>query len=326
MKYAYKVLSLFLALALAVVSGESNAQTYPNKPIKLVVGFGPGGGTDILGRLVAPQLSERLGVAVTVENRPGANSNIGTDYVAKSAPDGYTLLVGGSASMALSSGLYERLPFDPLKDFIPIAQIVAGDTLVLAVHPSVPANSVKELIAYAKANPGKVFYGSGAPPFQIAAEYFNKLAGVNITHVPFKGAAGAVAATVAGETQMTVVSIASGLSQFKAGKLRMLAVTGFKRDHVLPDVPTMKEAGLAENFEVPMWTGLFAPAGTPAPIVDKLSSQMALILQSDLTKSRFATMGYESLPLTRAEFTKLQKDDIERWTKVVRDDLRIRIE
>ena len=326
MKYAYKVLSLFLALALAVVSGESNAQTYPNKPIKLVVGFGPGGGTDILGRLVAPQLSERLGVAVTVENRPGANSNIGTDYVAKSAPDGYTLLVGGSASMALSSGLYERLPFDPLKDFIPIAQIVAGDTLVLAVHPSVPANSVKELVAYAKANPGKVFYGSGAPPFQIAAEYFNKLAGVNITHVPFKGAAGAVAATVAGETQMTVVSIASGLSQFKAGKLRMLAVTGFKRDHVLPDVPTMKEAGLAENFEVPMWTGLFAPAGTPAPIVDKLSSQMALILQSDLTKSRFATMGYESLPLTRAEFTKLQKDDIGKWTKVVRDDLRIRIE
>lgn len=326
MRYAYKVLSLFLACALAVASGESSAQSYPNKPIKLVVGFGPGGGTDILGRLVAPQLSERLGVAVTVENRPGANSNIGTDYVAKAAPDGYTLLVGGSASMALSSGLYERLPFDPLKDFIPIAQIVAGDTLVLAVHPSVPANSVKELIAYAKANPGKVFYGSGAPPFQIAAEYFNKLAGVNITHVPFKGAAGAVAATVGGETQMTVVSIASGLSQFKAGKLRMLAVTGFKRDHVLPDVPTMKEAGLAENFEVPMWTGLFAPAGTPAPIVDKLSSQMALILQSDLTKSRFATMGYESRPLTRAEFTKLQKDDIEKWTKLVRDDLRIRIE
>ena len=291
MKYAYKVLGLFLAFALAVVSGESGAQTYPNRPIKLVVGFGPGGGTDILGRLVAPQLSERMGVPVTVENRPGANSNIGTDYVAKATPDGYTLLVGGSASMALSSGLYERLPFDPLKDFIPIAQIVAGDTLVLAVHPSVPANSVRELIAYAKANPGKVFYGSGAPPFQIAAEYFNKLAGVNITHVPFKGAAGAVAATVGGETQMTVVSIASGLSQFKAGKLRMLAVTGFKRDHVLPDVPTMKEAGLAENFEVPMWTGLFAPAGTPAPIVDKLSSQMALILQSDLTKSRFAIDG-----------------------------------
>jgi len=315
-----------MAFALALIAGTSSAQSYPNRPIKLVVGFGPGGGTDILGRLVAPQLSERLGVAVTVENRPGANSNIGTDYVAKSTPDGYTLLVGGSASMALSSGLYERLPFDPLKDFIPIAQIVAGDALVLAVHPSVPAKSVKDLIAYAKANPGKVFYGSGAPPFQIAAEYFNKLAGVTMTHVPFKGAAGAVAATVAGDTQVTVVSIASGLAQFKAGKLRMLAVTGFKRDHVLPDVPTMKEAGLTENFEVPMWTGLFAPAGTPAPIVDKLSSQMALILKSDLTKTRLASMGYESRPLTRAEFTKLQKDDIEKWTKVVRDDLRIRLE
>ena len=326
MRNAYKVLGLFLACALAVASGESGAQSYPNKPIKLVVGFGPGGGTDILGRLVGQQLGERLNVPVTVENRPGANSNIGTDYVAKSTPDGYTLLVGGSASMALASGLHERLPFDPVKDFIPIAQIVAGDALVLAVHPSFPANSVKELIAFAKANPGKVFYGSGAPPFQIAAEYFNKLAGVNMTHVPFKGAAGAVAATVGGQTQVTVVSIASGLSQFKAGKLRMLAVTGFKRDHVLPDVPTMKEAGLAENFEVPMWTGLFAPAGTPTPIIDKLSNEMSAVLKSDLTTTRFASMGYESRPLTRAEFTRLQKDDIEKWTKVIRDDLRIRLE
>ena len=326
MRNAYKVLGLFLAFALAVAAGDSNAQSYPSKPIKLVVGFGPGGGTDILGRLVGQQLGERLGVAVTVENRPGANSNIGTDYVAKAAPDGYTLLVGGSASMALASGLHERLPFDPVKDFIPIAQIVAGDALVLAVHPSFPANSVKELIAYAKANPGKVFYGSGAPPFQIAAEYFNKLAGVNMTHVPFKGAAGAVAATVGGQTQVTVVSIASGLTQFKAGKLRMLAVTGFKRDHVLPDVPTMKEAGLAENFEVPMWTGLFAPAGTPTPIIDKLSNEMSAVLTSDLTKTRFASMGYESRPLTRAEFANLQKDDIEKWTKVIRDDLRIRVE
>ena len=323
---AYKVLGLFLACMLAAASGESSAQSYPNKPIKLVVGFGPGGGTDILGRLVAQQLTERLNVPVTVENRPGANSNIGTDYVAKAAPDGYTLLVGGSASMALASGLHQRLPFDPVKDFIPIAQIVAGDALVLAVHPSVPANSVKELIAYAKANPGKVFYGSGAPPFQIAAEYFNKLAGVKMTHVPFKGAAGAVAATVGGQTQVTVVSIASGLSQFKAGKLRMLAVTGFKRDHVLPDVPTMKEAGLAENFEVPMWTGLFAPAGTPTPIIDKLSNEMSAVLKSDLTTTRFASMGYESRPLTRAEFTKLQREDIEKWTKVIRDDLRIQLE
>lgn len=325
MKHACKALGLFLAFALAVASGESSAQSYPSKPIKLVVGFGPGGGTDILGRLVAQQLSERLNVPVTVENRPGANSNIGTDFVAKAAPDGYTLLVGGSASMALSSGLYERLPFDPIKDFVPIAQIVAGDALVFAVHPSVPANSIKELIAYAKANPGKIFYASGAAPFQVAGEYFNKLAGVNIIHVPFKGAAGAVAATVGGETQMTVVSIASGLGQFKSGKLRTLAVTGFKRDHVLPDVPTMKEAGL-ENFEVPMWTGLFAPAATPAPIVDKLSDQMSVILNSDFTKKRFDSMGYESRPLTRAEFAKVQKDDIERWTKVIRDDLRIHIE
>jgi len=325
MNTACKVLGLFLAFALAAASSGSGAQSYPDKPIKLVVGFGPGGGTDILGRLVAQQLSERLKVPVTVENRPGANSNIGTDYVAKSAPDGYTLLVGGSASMALSSGLYQRLPFDPLKDFVPIAQIVSGDALVFAVHPSVPANSIKELIAFAKANPGKIFYASGAAPFQVAGEYFNKLAGVNITHVPFKGAAGAVAATVGGQTQMTVVSIASGLGQIKAGKLRALAVTGFKRDHVLPDLPTMKEAGL-ENFEVPMWTGLFAPAATPAPVVDKLAKEMSVVLKSDLVRKRFDSLGYESLAMTPAEFAKAQQDDIEKWTRVIRDELRIRIE
>ncbi len=324
-KSGYKALGLFMALALVLASGASNAQGYPNKPIKLVVGFGPGGGTDILARLVAQQLSERLRVPVMVENRPGANANIGTDYVAKVAPDGYTLLVAGSATMALGSGLYERLPFDPLKDFVPIAQIVAGDTLVFAVYPSLPANSIKELIAYAKTRPARVFYASGAAPHQVAGEYFNKLAGVNIVHVPFKGSAGAVVATVGGQTQMVVVSIAVGLGQIKSGKIRPLAVTGFKRDRVLPDIPTMKEAGL-EDFEVPMWTGLFAPAAIPTPIADKLANEMSVLLKSDFVQKRFESLGYESRAMTRAEFAKAQKEDIDKWTKVIREDLRIRLE
>ncbi len=325
MKTAFRVVGLLLASALALASGASNAQGYPNKPIKLVVGFAPGGGTDILGRIVAQKLPERVGVPVTVDNKPGAGGNIGMDYVAKSAPDGYTLLVGGSASMVLIAGLYDRLPFDPLRDFSPIVQLTAGDALVFAVHPSVPANSIKELIALAKTKPGQLFYASGAAPFQIAGEFFNQLAGVKITHVGFKGAAGAVAAAVGGQTQLIVVSIASGLGQIKSGKLRPLAVTGYKRDHVLPELPTMKEAGL-ENFEVPMWTGLFAPAGTPAPIIDKLYNEISVIFKSDFVKERLASMGYEPGALTPAEFAKLQKAELEKWTKVIREDLRIRYE
>lgn len=325
MKTASKAVGLLMAFAFALAAGTSSAQGYPNRPIKLVVGFGPGGGTDILARLVAPQLSERLSVPVMVENRPGANANIATDYVAKSVPDGYTLLVAGSASMVLSAGLYERLPFDPLNDFSPIAQIVAGDPLAFAVHPSVPANSIKELIAYVKARPGKVFYASGAAPHQVAGEYFNKLAGVNIVHVPFKGSAGAVAATGGGQTEMVVVSIAVGLGQIKSGKIRPLAITGFKRDRVRPDIPTLKEAGL-DNFEVPMWTGLFAPAATPAPIADKLADEMSALLKSDFVQKRFESLGYESRAMTRTEFAKAQKDDIEKWTRVIREELRIRLE
>lgn len=323
MRTAYKALGFFMAFAVALAAGPTSAQSYPARPIKLVVGFGPGGGTDILGRLVAQKLAERLGVAVTVENRPGANSNIGTDYVAKSAPDGYTLLVGGSASMALSPGLYQNLPFDAVKDFAPIAQIVTGDTLVIAVNPSLPIKTIKELVAHAKANPGKVFYSSGAAPFQVAAEFFNRTAGIKMTHVPFKGSAGALTATVAGETQAVVVSVAAAKGQLKSGKIRALAIIGFKPDPAYPDVPTLKQAGL-ESFEVPFWTGLFAPAATPAPIIDRLYKEMAVILKSDFIKERFASMGYEAGDVTPAEFRKLQARDVEQWTKIIRQDLGIK--
>ncbi len=314
--------ALCLLFAFALVSA-AYAQNYPTKPIKLVVGFGPGGGTDILGRLVAQKLAERLGVAVTVENRPGANSNIGTDYVAKAAPDGYTLLVGGSASMALSPGLYENLPFDVLKDFAPIAEIVTGDTLVIAVNPSLPIKTIKELVAYAKANPGKTFYASGAAPFQVAGEFFNKVAGIKMTHVPFKGSAGALTATVGGETQAVVVSVAAAKGQLKSGKIRPLAIIGFKPDHDYPNVPTLKQAGL-ESFEVPFWTGLFAPAATPAPIIDRLAKEMSAILKSSFIKERFDSMGYEAGDVTPAEFKKLQQRDVEFWTKVIRHELHIK--
>ncbi|MBI2317936.1 MAG: tripartite tricarboxylate transporter substrate binding protein [Betaproteobacteria bacterium] len=324
-KTAYKALGLLAAFVLCLGSGTSSAQGFPNKPIKLVVGFAPGGGTDIRGRIIAQKLPERLGVPVTVDNRPGANGNIASEQVAKSAADGYTLLVGGSATMVLSAGLYERLPFDPLKDFVPVAQIVAGDPVLIAVNPSLPANSIKELIALAKSKPGQLFYASGAAPFQVAGELFNKQAGTNIVHVPFKGAAGAVTATVGGQTQVIIVSIASGLSQFQSGKLRPLAVTGSKRDRLFPHVPTLKEAGL-EDVEVVFWTGLFAPAATPAPIIDKLYNEVSAVLKSDFVKERFESLGYEAGNLTPAEFRRVQQKEIEYWTKVIRQDLRIRLE
>lgn len=325
MKTVYRVSVLLFSLAMALTWNGAIAQDYPTRVIRLIVGFGPGGGTDILGRIVAQGLTERLNVPVTVENKPGANSNIGTDYVAKSSPDGYTLCVCASASMVHSAGLYDRLPFDPLKDFAPIAMIVSGDTIVFAVNSSLPIHSINDLIAYAKARPGNVFFSSGAAPFQVAGEYLNKLAGMKITHVPFKGSAGAVTAAVSGQTQMVVVSVAAGLGQFKSGKLRPLAVTGFKRDHVLSDLPTMKEVGL-ENFEVPMWTGLFAPVATPPGIIDKLARETAAVLNSDAAKKRLDQLGYEVGHLTPAEFAKQQHEETSKWGKIIRDELHIRLE
>ena len=316
MKLACSSSVLFLALGFALACGDSTAQGYPSRPIKLVVGYQPGGGTDAIARIVAQKLAERLGQQAIVENRPGANATMGVAYAAKAEPDGYTLLVGASGEMVYAPGLYERLPYDTAKDFVPVIQL-STNPLLFAAHPSVPVTSVRELIALAKSKPGELFYGSGAAPFQAAGELFKKQAGVNIVNVPYKGAAPSVTAAVAGEVQLLVVGVSS-LPLLRAGKLRGLAVTTPNRFALLPDMPTMSEAGLP-GFEVVPWTGMFAPAGTPRTLVDKLNGEMAAIVKLEDVKERFGALGVSAEGLPLPEFNALIKADLAKWPKLLRE-------
>ena len=316
MKTASKLHILLLVSPLFFACGESAAQSYPSRPIKMVVGYQPGGGTDSLARIVGQKLGERLGQQVVVENRPGASATIGVAYVAKAEPDGYTLLVGASGEMVYAPGLYEKLPYDTAKDFIPIVQL-SINPLIFAAHPSLPVTSIRELIALAKANPGALFYGSGAAPFQAVGELFKKQAEVNIVNVPYKGAAPSVTAAVSGEVSLLVAGL-STLPLLRSGKLRALAVTSPKRYALLPEVPTMAEAGLP-GFEVVPWTGMFAPAGTPRAIVEKLSSEMMTIVRLDDVKKRFTALGVSGEGLPLPEFVALIKADLAKWPRVLRE-------
>jgi len=315
MKTACKVLGLLLVSALALASGASSAQGYPSKPIRFVTGNQAGGGTDTLARSIGPKLAERLGQQVLVENRPGADGVIATEYVAKSAPDGYTLLLGADGQMVFNLGLHAKLPYDPVKDFAPVTRI-SSTPLVIAVHPSVPVTSIAELIALAKARPGELFYASGAPSFHVTTELFKKQAGVNIVHVRYKGAAPAQTAAVAGEVGVIMSSLGPLRAQLQAGKLRGLAVTSPRRYAIIPDIPTMAESGLAD-FDVVPWIGLFAPAGTPREIIDKLNS--AVVLSLEELKERFAAGGVSLAGSSPEELGALQQADIAKWTKVMKD-------
>lgn len=318
MKITYRAIGLFLAFAVAFASVESTAQSYPSRPIKLIVGYPPGGSNDVLPRIISPKLAERIGQPVVVENKPGADAAIASQYVANAAPDGYTLLVGASGQMVYNPALGYDLPYDPIKDFVPITMIGA-DPIVFAVNPSVKATTIKELIALAKANPGQLFYSSGAPPFYVAMETFKRVAGVDITYVPYKGSAASVTGAVAGEVQVHSGSVGPALSQIRAGKLRALAVTSNKRDPVLPNVPTVRESGF--DFEGGMWTGLYAPAGTPSAIIDKLYSELSVILKSDAIKNQFATMGYDTnqLGMSPEELGAYHKAQLAKWSKAIKD-------
>lgn len=319
MKSPWQVIGLFLAFTLALSPFEAAAQSYPNKPIKFVVGYPPGGATDTLTRIVAQKMTERFGHPVMVMNKAGANSIIAADYVAKSAPDGYTILVNGPGLMSSNPGDNDHLPYDPAKDFVPIT-LFASDPLVFAVNPSLPVTSFKELIAMAKDQPGKLSYAEGAPPMYVTAELFKKLAGVDIVHIPYKGSGPSIMAAVTGEVPLVVVSIGPALAQLRAGKLRPLAVTAAKRAIHLPNVPTVKEAaGL--DFEGGVWLGLFAPAGTPRAITDKLYSELAIVLKSDSVKERLASLGYDTdgSGMTPAEFDTFFRTNLAKWTNVTRD-------
>ena len=292
MKNAITRASWLAGTLLVTASSVVSAQTgYPAKNVRLIAPFPPGGTTDVLSRLVAQKLSDTLGRQVIVENRPGAGGNIGHEFAAKTPPDGYNLVMSSNAALVTNPFLYKRLGFDPLNDFSPIG-IVAKAGQVLGVHPSVPARNVKELIALAKANPGKLNFGSGGrgTPAHVAGEIFKSVTGINIVHVPDKGGVLAVMDTVAGQVEMTFADMAPAVPQIHSGKLRALAVTTDERSQALPDVPTMVEAGV-KGSSPQTWWALLSPKGTPAAIITRLNTDLAQMLKLPDVQERYASLG-----------------------------------
>ena len=308
-----------LGALLALVVTTASAQAYPTKPIRLVVPFPPGGATDILARDVAQKLTEAWGQQVIVDNRPGAGGNIGSELVAKSAPDGYTLEMGTVGTHAINASLYAKMPYDHVKDFVPVI-LVAGVPNVLVVNPAVPANSVAELIAYAKANPGKLNFASSGngTSIHLSGELFKFMAGVQMTHVPYKGSAPALQDLIGGQVQLMFDNLPPSLPQIKAGKLRALAVTSLARAPALPDVPTMAEAGLP-GYEASSWFGVLAPAGTPPAIVTKLNAEIARWLATPEAKEKLSKQGANAAGGTPEDFAKHIAAETAKWAKVVKD-------
>jgi len=313
--------SMVLASAVLAVSclvTDALAQTYPTKPIRVVVGFAPGGTTDILAREVGARMQESWGRAVLVENRPGVGGNIAAEVVAKAAPDGYTLLLTTN-SLAINPSLYAKLPYDVFNDFASITFMGSVANIVFA-HPSLPARTMKELIALAKSRPGQVTYGSGgvgtAP--SLAVELFKSLSKVNIVHVPYKGVPPVVQGVLSGELALGVASVPSaGLpDHVKAGRLRGLAVTSAKRSKAVPDVPTMIESGFP-GFDVAIWYGMLAPAGTAQDIVARLNKELIRILNLPVVRERMATFDFDIATSTPAEFADYIKREVAQWKKVV---------
>ena len=308
--------ALLVALAAAASATPALAQKYPDKPIRLVVPFAVGGGTDILARDLAPRLAEALGQSVIVENKGGAGGNLGADAVAKAAPDGYTVLFG-SNSLSINAGLYQKLPFDPVGAFAPVG-MVATAPLVLVVHPDSGMQSVRDLIAQAKAHPGKLNWsapGKGTP-HHLASELFNRMTGSDIVHVQYKGGGPAINDLLGRQTQASIQTVSSVKSFIAAGKLRPLGVATSRRSALLPDVPTIAEAGVP-GYEVKLWYGLFAPAGTPAPVVQALNTALNKVLADPAMQARFAGQGYELQPGSAAVLGALYAEDLARSAKVI---------
>jgi len=313
-------LTVRTALAvLLVVAGTAAAQSpYPSKPIRFVVPFPAGGPLDITARALGQDLAKDWGQPVIVDNRPGAGGNIGADFVAKSAPDGYTILMGAVSTHAINVTLYAKLPYDPVKDFAPIT-LVTSVPNVLVVHPSLPVKNVKELIALAKARPGELNFASGSTGSagHLAGELFKSMAGVNMVHIPYKGAAPAVMDLLAGHVSLMFDNLASALPNIKAGRVRALAVTTLKRSPVLPQLPTINESGL-RGFDVSTWFGVFAPGGTPPEIVAKLNAGIVRILQTPGMRERLAALGAEPVGDKPEEFSAFVKAEILKYARVIK--------
>ncbi|MBI4189691.1 MAG: tripartite tricarboxylate transporter substrate binding protein [Betaproteobacteria bacterium] len=307
----------FIVLSAAgVLSSADAAQTYPTRPIRILVGFQAGGGVDISARAVGKQLTEALGQSVVVDNRPGASGNIAADIVAKAQPDGYTLLM---ANLTISMpSLFAKLPFDINKDLVPVSLIALGPS-VLVVHPSLPVNSVKELIAAAKAKPKQLIYGSGGTGniTHLEMVLFTNLAGIDMIHVPYKGGAPSVIGLLSGEVQMLFTSIPSVLPQITARKLKPLAVSTAKRSSALPEIPTIHEAGLS-GYDAASWYGLFAPAGVSKIALGVLSKEIVKIMRIREVRDKFAGDGFDPVGNSPEEFARFVREEIPKWAKIVK--------
>ena len=310
--------STLIVLGTALLPGGAAAQGYPTRPVKLVVPFPPGGPLDAVGRAIAQKLTEAWGQSVVVDNRPGAGGNIGADFVAKSPPDGYTIVMGALSTHAVNPSLYPSMPYDAVKDFAPIT-LVAVTPNVLVVNNALPVHSVKELIAYAKANPGKLSFGSGSvgSAGHLAGELFKVEAGIDMVHVPFKGAAPAMQSLLAGDTPVMFDNLASAMPQVKAGKLRALALTTAQRSALVPELPTMAEAGVP-GFDISTWFGLLAPAGTPPEIVAKWNAEVTRILAAPDMRERLAAQGAVAAPDSPQDFARFIAGELAKYARIVK--------
>ena len=318
-KGLFTVMTLgMITVAIAAFNIAAASDVFPNKPIKFVVPYAAGGATDTTARLVSKELTAILGQPVIVENKAGAGGNIGTDYVAKSAPDGYTMLLAYTGPMAINPSLYDSLPFKPQQDFAPVT-LLAQAPQILGVHPSIPVTTVAEFIAYAKANPNKLFFGSsgngGAD--HLAGELFKMLTGAQITHVPYKGGAPALADLVAGRTQLQFMTIPASIGHIQSGRIRPLAILDKQRYPLFPNVPTISEAGV-KNYDVNNWYGVVVAAGTPPAIVDKLNVALIKALRSEEVQARFSGLGLVPVSNSPKEFQQFIATESARWAEIIR--------
>jgi tripartite-type tricarboxylate transporter receptor subunit TctC len=319
MRASLRTLAAVAAAATLLCASDAQAQSFPARPLKLIVPYAPGGSTDQLARAVAERLGQALGQPVVVENKPGANTIIAAEAAAKSAPDGYTLFMGSSASLAVNRLLYDKLPYDPKRDFAGVT-LVAQSPLVMEVNADVPAKTVKEFVALAKAKPGSINFASvgNGNPLHLAGELFNSVAGIDTVHVPFNGSAPALTALLGGHVQLMYDVILTSQPHIKAGKLRALAVTGTKRVPVLPDVPTIAESGYP-GYEAGIWFAMVVPRATPDAIVQRLNAETTRILRQPDMKARFDGLALELIPSAPGDVQQLADKEQARWERVIRE-------
>jgi len=317
----FKFKSVLCTALLSIVAAASSAPAaadtrYPQKPIRIIVPFPPGGGTDFVTRVIAPPLSEALGQQVIIDNRGGAQGVVGTQIGAKSGNDGYTLVIAEIGATAVAPAMNAKVPFDAIKDFVPVGMLVEQPYL-MSIHPSVPANNLAEFIKLVQANPGKYNFGSGNATAHVAQEVFYSAANLKMTHVPYRGSGPAMAALLGNEVQVIFSGPTAALPQIKAGKVRPLGVTTMKRSSELPDVPTLNELGF-KGFEIRGWYGLMAPAGTPRPIVDKVNAALNKILSGGPAAQTLRDRGFDPTPMSPDEFGKYLRLEVARWAKAVK--------